>query len=214
MASNQAQTAQQKADAAKQLELAKIPMSPQQQAAATIPLEDETRVTPMVTLEKIVEFDAEAIIEEARLARKAELDQQMAEANDAYQYYVKCRRGHGDLPSHGIYLTRNPGPDAVKPSEWWAVGYKPKTTDTYFADGIMCQICLMHRGEKVMLDVDMDQRGWFTVRPRWLWRRPKDPKRARVEGETRASDLGPPAVNFGRREAMERSADAGLTVIP
>jgi hypothetical protein len=56
--------------------------------------------------------------------------------------------------------------------------------------------------------------GSFTVEPRWLWRRPRDTKRAQIEGETRANELASPIQNQGRSEASARAAAAGYEVIP
>jgi hypothetical protein len=142
-----------------------------------------------------------------------------------YVFFVKCRISHGKdpqgrpLPQHGIYLLRNtndptdPRGRTVKQTEWYS-RYKPKATDPWTGP-VVCQVCLQQRGEEVELDVDMEgRRGEFSVRPRWLWRRPKDEARLRVEGETRANEVGIRSANMGREDASNRAIEAGMEALP
>jgi hypothetical protein len=126
---------------------------------------------------------------------------------------VKCRNTHPEgQPSHGVYLTINPENGTVQ-NDQWKSAYKPNAKSAWYED-ILCQVCLRYYGQKVTLPVTLGKGGSFTVDQRWLWRRPKDPKRASIEGESRANPMGLNSQNNGREEANRRAAAAGYEVIP
>lgn len=156
-------------------------------------------------------WDAEQMLEQARkeeeAARKARAE---AEAG-TYIYYVKCHQDHGKHPPHGVYLDANPlGGDV--PADGWRARYRPDRKQPWYED-IVCQVCLWQRGEMVPLEVAKTSKGRFTVNWRYLWRRPKDAKRAQIEGETLANEGPYTSTNAGRTEALERAKAAGYEVL-
>ncbi len=176
-----------------------------------------TTAPPMVPMPG-EEGSPEFNIDELMLAHKRQSDAEAERIqklrNDEYVYFVRCRHHEASRESaHGIYLTKLPGPnEPVRMNEWYS-RYKPTPGEMYLGP-IVCQICLRRGIETNYLDVNQSGvRGEFTVSERWLWRRPKDPKRLAVEGETRARDLPAGSANIGREEATQRSVSAGLEPI-
>lgn len=180
---------------------------PEDKLTGLIPMEGETLAGA---------YDTARLLEEAEQVRLAKAATQTEKEQEHYQYFVKCRRPHPPgYPSHGIYLTRNPKTGEVKPDEWLA-RYRAKDAagkPMPWYEQIVCQVCLWQYGERVPLDIRMTSQGCFTVAPRWLWRRPKDVKRAQIEGETRAEEGPYSGANVGRTEAVERAAKAGFEVV-
>jgi len=175
-------------------------------------------LTPMFPIDGDNEKEVEAadvLLEEVYKQQRRRTDEEKDKENSIYHFFVKCRNTHPEgQPSHGIYLTRNPEDGNVQPDEWKSA-YKPNAKSAWYED-ILCQVCLRYYGQKVVLPVAMvpGKPGSFSVDQRWLWRRPKDPKRAAIEGESRANPMGLPSQNNGRDEANRRAAAAGYEVIP
>lgn len=158
------------------------------------------------------DFDVEKMLADAKQTREDEETRMKNLRDSEYLYFVKCRYHPHDESSHGVYLTRCPGPgEPVKMTEWWA-RYK-LTPNELYVGSLICQACF-ERGIENPLDVQaVGKRGEFVVSERWLWRRPKDKKRLMVEGETRVRDVTAVAANNGRQAAIARSVAAGLEEI-
>ena len=173
-------------------------------------------LTPMFPIDGDNEKEVEAadvLLEEVYKQQRRRTEEEKDKENSIYHFFVKCRQMHPEgQPSHGIYLTLNPEGGSVKPDQWKSA-YRPDPKSAWYED-ILCQVCLRHYGQKVPLPVTATSGGAFTVDQRWLWRRPKDPKRAAIEGESRANPYGSPVQNQGRDEANRRAAAAGYEVIP
>lgn len=149
---------------------------------------------------------------EARMAAKSEF------LDAEYVYYIKCRQIHPDgMSQHGAYLKGYPHSNLVRGDEWKA-GYKPKLEEPWHGETVPCQICLRYYGRQVPLDVTIVKKpglppGSFEVEPRWLWKRPKNPKRLAIENETRVRQMGYNTGNLGLAEAEARSKAEGLKVV-
>jgi|LakMenEpi03Aug12_release.lakeMendotaPanAssembly.Ray.scaffolds.fasta_scaffold02209_8 hypothetical protein len=173
-------------------------------------------LTPMFPIDGDNEKEVEAadvLLEEVYKQQRRRTEEEKDNENSIYHFFVKCRNQHPEgQPSHGVYLTLNPETGLVR-SDQWKSAYKPNPKSAWYED-ILCQVCLRYYGQKVELPVVVGAGGSFTVDQRWLWRRPKDPKRASIEGESRANPMGLPSQNNGRDEANRRAAAAGYEVIP
>ena len=181
-------------------------------------VENTSRLTPLFPIDGENEMEAynvESLLDKTAKEIKERTDAEKAKENEIYTFFVKCRVPHPEgQPSHGVYLKHNPETNPVSVNEWNAA-YKPKHDQAWYED-VVCQVCLRYYGQRTKLPVTMiaGKPGSFTVEPRWLWRRPKDPKRAAIEGESRANQLASPIQNQGRTEASNRAAAAGFEVIP
>lgn len=197
---------------------AQIKTMSQRRQAEKAQKQELERVTGLIPIEgENLEdaYNADVMLEEARAAEVQASAEQKKKESDAYTYFVRCRKDHVDpknhrkrLPPHGIYLDVNPGTGFVEPGQWVS-RYKPDRKTPWYED-IVCQVCLWTTGEMVPLEVQKDKKGRFTVSPRQLWRRPKDAERLKLEGETRANEIGPKSCNMDREAAMKRAEDAGL----
>mgnify|MGYP000848811316 CR=1 FL=1 len=180
--------------------------------------ESTARLTPLFPIEgenEIEAYNVESLLEKTTKEIKERTEAEKAKENEIYTFFVKCRVPHPEgQPSHGVYLKSNPNRGVVGPNEWNSA-YKPKHEAPWYED-VVCQVCLRYYGQRTTLPVSMvaGKPGSFTVEPRWLWRRPRDTKRAQIEGETRANELASPIQNQGRSEANARAAAAGYEVIP
>ena len=180
--------------------------------------ESTSRLTPLFPIDgenEVEAYNVESLLDKTAKEIKERTDAEKAKENEIYTFFVKCRVPHPEgQPSHGVYLKHNPSDGVIEPSEWNSA-YKPKFESAWYED-VVCQVCLRYYGQRTKLPVVMiaNKPGSFTVDPRWLWRRPKDPKRAAIEGETRANELASPVQNQGRTEANNRAAAAGFEVIP
>lgn len=111
-----------------------------------------------------------------------EKDRLVKQSARIYRYFVKCRETHQPgVPPHGIYFTKPIGNgEAVNDADWFSL-YKKR--DQPWRGPIVCQVCLKEGRETPLPVTVIDRRkGTFTVDPRWLYRRAKDPERAHVEG--------------------------------
>ena len=173
-------------------------------------------LTPMFPIDGDNEKEVEAadvLLEEVYKQQRLRTDEEKDKENSIYHFFVKCRNTHPEgQPSHGVYLTLNPESGTVQ-NDQWKSAYKPNPKSAWYED-ILCQVCLRYYGQKTTLPVTLGRGGSFTVDQRWLWRRPKDPKRAAIEGESRANPMGLNSQNNGREEANRRAAAAGYEVIP
>ena len=173
-------------------------------------------LTPMFPIDGDNEKEVEAadvLLEEVYKQQRLRTDEEKDKENSIYHFFVKCRNTHPEgQPSHGVYLTLNPESGTVQ-NDQWKSAYKPNAKSAWYED-ILCQVCLRYYGQKTALPVALGKGGSFTVDQRWLWRRPKDPKRASIEGESRANPMGLQSQNNGREEANRRAAAAGYEVIP
>ena len=173
-------------------------------------------LTPMFPIDGDNEKEVEAadvLLEEVYKQQRLRTDEEKDKENSIYHFFVKCRNTHPEgQPSHGVYLTLNPESGTVQ-NDQWKSAYKPNPKSAWYED-ILCQVCLRYYGQKTTLPVTLGRGGSFTVDQRWLWRRPKDPKRAAIEGESRANPMGLNSQNSGREEANRRAAAAGYEVIP
>jgi len=173
-------------------------------------------LTPMFPIDGDNEKEVEAadvLLEEVYKQQRLRTDEEKDKENSIYHFFVKCRNTHPEgQPSHGVYLTLNPESGTVQ-NDQWKSAYKPNAKSAWYED-ILCQVCLRYYGQKTTLPVTLGKGGSFTVDQRWLWRRPKDPKRAAIEGESRANPMGLNSQNNGREEANRRAAAAGYEVIP
>lgn len=147
--------------------------------------------------------------------RKAQMDavkaRRAAEDQNTYLYFLKCRNPHSidgaPAPAHGIYFTRRP--DGMVANEDWYSRYK-KRSQAWRGQEIECQVCLMMGIARQRLPyewADVNTGTWIPD-PRWVWKVPKDPQRAEIEGETRAFDLPYEAANTWRAEVEARLAKA------
>lgn len=150
---------------------------------------------------------------EAMLAVKSEF------MDAEYTFFIKCRYPHpAGAPQHGIYLKGYPHERIVKGTEWKS-GYKPQMDAPWHGAQVLCQVCLRYLNREVPLDVTALPgkaglpAGSFEINDRWLWKRPKDPKRLVIENETRVRRVGWETGNLGLDAAEERSKAAGLTVV-
>lgn len=141
-------------------------------------------------------------------------DDRWAKLNATYHVFVKCRNTHkvGRSP-HAIYLTEYPRSTSVPYTNWYARRVKEDPKAPYYQLKVLCQACLLDE-QTMPLDAAriVSPVGDLEVDPRWLWRRPKDPARAKVEGETRVFGSSLESQNIGRREALARAAKAGFEV--
>lgn len=161
-------------------------------------------------------YDVDQMRDHADAAREAEAARRAKLEGETYRYFVKCRRPHPrGAYSHGIYLTRNPKQGEVKPHEWDARyrGRDAAGNPLPWYETVICMVCLKEYGERVPLEVRMTGNGCFTVAPRWLWRKPLDPARAAIEGETRAEEGPYAGANVGRTEAVEKAVKAGYEAV-
>ena len=188
-------------------------------SSSRVAMAESTKLlTPLFPIEGQNEMEAynvEALLDKTAKEIKARTDAEKAKENEIYLFFVKCRIPHPEgQPTHGVYLKYNADNTIVGPTDWNSA-YKPKHEQPWYED-VVCQVCLRYYGQRTTLPVHMvpGKPGSFTVEPRWLWRRPKDTKRAEIEGETRANELASPVQNKGRDEANARAAAAGYEVIP
>lgn len=170
-----------------------------------------TPLIPIAGEDTDLAYRTDVALEAAEKAAREEEERRARIEADTYLYYVRCRKSHrGGMPPHGVYLTRNPGTGAVAMNEWYS-RYKTKEQVIYDRQ-VVCQVCLWQSGERNMLNVNIGNDGTFTVDDRWLWRRPKDEARAKIEGDTRANEVAAKSSNEGRMESMQRAKDAGFEV--
>lgn len=149
---------------------------------------------------------------DARMAAKSEF------LDAEYIYYIKCRHPHPEgMSQHGIYLKGYPHTNTVQGDEWKA-GYKQKFENLHHGDNVPCQMCLRYLGITTPLAVTVVKKagviaGTFELDPRWLWKRPKDPKRLAIENETRVRQMNYGTGNIGLAEAEARAKAAQLKVV-
>lgn len=171
---------------------------------------------PMSTDDEGIAAAAEA--EALMLAMEAQVGQvdegRWAKLNETYHVFVRCRNTHrtGRVP-HGIYLKEYPRSTRVPYDGWYARKVKEDPSKPYFMPTVYCQACLLD-GHQFPLDAArvVSPQGDLEIDPRWLCRRPKDPKRAAVEGETTVFARQLESQNMGRREQLARSRKAGFEV--
>ncbi len=158
-------------------------------------------------------MDAEAMYNQAIAEAPAMAETQRKKLDKAYIVYVKCREGHAPHhPPHGIYLTEYPVTESIAWDKWQA-RYK-KADERYYPLDVMCQVCaLENRAIPLSTVTKASSEGDIVVNKRFLWRRPRDPKRAAIEGETRVFEMGMETQNIGRRDALAKSKAAGFEVL-
>jgi len=151
---------------------------------------------------------------QAMIAAQPAIDEaKRVKLSTAYDVFVKCRQTHApNHPPHGIYLTEYPSGGSIAWDKWKA-RYK-KADERYFPLDVLCQVCTLE-GRSMPLDAvtKTSPEGDITINQRFLWRRPRDPKRLALEGETRVFDLGMDTQNIGRRKAIQKAIDGGCEVL-
>lgn len=157
---------------------------------------------------------AEAMLLQMDATAGAIDDERWEKLNATYHVFVKCRNSHKPgRVAHAIYLTEYPRSTTIPHDKWYARKVKEDAKAPYYQPKVYCQACLL---DEITMPVDaarpISAVGDLQVDPRWLWRRPKDPARAKVEGETRVFGSSLESQNIGRREALARAQKAGYEV--
>lgn len=160
-----------------------------------------------------VAVDSDIALANAEAENRALDEANWKKLDEQYTVFVRCPTQHPkNRPNHAIYLTEYPRQRDIA-SDKWKSRQRPNPAEPYFQPTVWCQSCLManiHMEAKV-LKTSAD--GALRLDPRHVYRRPKDPERFQVEGETRVWNVGHQSANQGRVEAMQRSRDAGFEVI-
>lgn len=155
-------------------------------------------------------FDAAKHLEE----HKKQVDAKRAKEREVnaseYVHFLRCRQfnTHPEgWPTHGVYFTGRPE-GVVTDADWYA-GYKK--TNEVWRNAIYCQVCL-RAGREVPLDVEMVnwRKGEWRPDRRWVMKVPRDPKRAAVEGESRAFSLPGESNNLHIDDAHQRWAKSQI----
>lgn len=143
--------------------------------------------------------DQEQILREQNAARAAREEA-------TYRYYARCRRGH-----HGVYLARSMHGEVIGDHDWFAT-YKKK--GEIWRNPVLCQVCLKEGREETVPHVVLDwKKGTWRLEERWAWKVPIDPKRWRVEGDTRAGDLSTSTSNAWRDEVNQKLSAANMEIL-
>jgi hypothetical protein len=134
--------------------------------------------------------------------------------DETYHVFVRCRNTHRTgRVAHGIYLSEYPRTTSVPYTKWYARKVKEDPAQAYYMPRVYCQACLL---DNIQFPLDavrvVSPQGDLEIDPRWICRRPKDPKRALVEGETTVFTRQLESQNMGRREALARSRKEGFEV--
>lgn len=181
-------------------------MAAQRQAAKSA---TESRLTAIVPMPDDDQQAAEAMRVDDLLSEIAAQIEPVEETtlkqlDEVYLVFVKCRNTHRHgQPAHGLYLKSYPTSLEV---DWdqWRTRYKTPFEKPYYQLEVPCQVCAMNDLIVPLPVSKTSDRGDIRVEPRWLWRRPKDPARAAIEGETRVFSLSHSTSNMGRDEALAR----------
>lgn len=158
-------------------------------------------------------WDAASEFENNRLAEE-KIRSERDEADSAtYIYFLKCRTpihmvGGRPAPPHGVYFTKRPG-SVVGDDDWYA-RYKKDANTVWRGQEILCQVCLMMNIEGARLHYEWQDphRGLWIPDKRWIWKQPRDLKRLKIEGMTRAFDLPTESSNLWRAENEAKLAKA------
>lgn len=158
-------------------------------------------------------WDAAKQFEQQALDAEKFEAQRVDEENRTYQFFLKCRCpkhiiGGRNFPPIGVYFKKKPV-KVVGDGDWYSA-YKPDP-NTVWRQDIYCQACLKAgiEGAKLHYEWQDPMKGLWTPERRWVWKVPKDAKRASIEGMTRAFDLPYTAANSWR-EPHEAKVAAAL----
>lgn len=170
-----------------------------------------TPLVPVVGHEETFERAATAdeLLDNATTAAAELSAEAKVKLDKQYQCFVKCR-DHGshpkNRPSHGLYLTSYPQQGLPVKFDGWYSNQKPNLKEPYYPLQVLCQVCAHDLGRNTPLPVrKLNAQGDIQIEDRFLWRRPRDNARARIEGETRVFPQSGQSQNRGRDEALARS---------
>lgn len=156
-------------------------------------------------------WDAAKWLEKNQAAERALVQEREQEDEKLYQYFLKCRNpthtvGAQPAPPHGIYFVKRPG-GMVGDQDWFST-YKKR--NAVWRQDILCQVCLKMgiEGARLHYEWQDGNRGLFVPDKRWVWKVPRSPQRAKIEGMTRAFDLPYESSNAWRAEVDKKVAKA------